>query len=595
VSDNTSDVFISYSREDQERVLLLAGKLRAAGVGLWIDQGSLDAAAMWGQQIVEALDGAKVMLLMITPAAVRSDNVAKEVTLISERRGHILPVHLEHTVIPPALKYPLAGIQHIELFTGDPEDKLQAVLKSLVRLGVAITPPGERRAAESPPSPEATTTATPSPDAAAGALAVLPFENLSSDPEADYFSDGLTDELFSRLSLVSEIELVSRWSSTQFKGQKLDPLTISARLGARYLVGGTVRKHNESVRIAVQLVDVSTNRQIWGNTYKGELADIFDIQEQVAKQIVEALKLKLTFPEKVSLTKRATVNAQAYDLFLRGQDYLYRLNKRAIEHAIKLFDAAIELDPRYGAAYAGASSAYGMHYQWFGRLPEYREKAQELSFKALMYDSGLASAYSAMGLSYFIWGQFEEARISCQKSIELDPDDFVVYWTLGRIHFSKGEMAPAAELFRKVTQIKPDFYTAFSDLAQSCANLGLNEEASRARAQLMAMMPLNLLRNPDDSRARLFYAITLADAGRGDEARREGTIVSDSSPDDPLILYNLACLFCSLGQKSQALESMRAAVRAGYRDFGWMDHDPSLESLRDEPAFRELKTQFPAA
>ncbi len=165
-----------------------------------------------------------------------------------------------------------------------------------------------------------------------------------------------------------------------------------------------MRKHNESVRIAVQLVDVSTNRQIWGNTYKGELADIFDIQEQVAKQIVEALKLKLTFPEKVSLTKRSTVNAQAYDLFLRGQDYLYRLNKRAIEHAIKLFEAAIELDPRYAAAYAGASSAYGMHYQWFGRLPEYREKAQELSFKALMYDSTLASAYSAMGLSYFIWG-----------------------------------------------------------------------------------------------------------------------------------------------------------------------------------------------
>ncbi len=230
-------------------------------------------------------------------------------------------------------------------------------MKSLVRLGVAIQQPGERRTTESasPPFPGAAT-AAPSPDAPTGALAILPFDNLSSDPEADYFSDGLTDELFSRLSLVSEIELVSRWSSMQFKGQKLDPLTIGAKLGARYLVGGTVRKHNESVRISVQLVDVSTNRQIWGNTYKGELADIFDIQEQVAKQIVDALKLKLTFPEKVSLTKRATVNAQAYDLFLRGQDYLYRLNKRAIEHAIKLFDAAIELDPRYGAAYAGASA-----------------------------------------------------------------------------------------------------------------------------------------------------------------------------------------------------------------------------------------------
>ncbi len=197
-----------------------------------------------------------------------------------------------------------------------------------------------------------------------------------------------------------------------------------------------------------------------------------------------------------------------------------------------------------------------------------------------------------MGLSYFIWGQFEEARISCQKSIELDPDDFVVYWTLGRIHFSKGEMAPAAELFRKVTQIKPDFYTAFSDLAQSCANLGLHEEADRARAQLMAMMPLNLLRNPDDSRARLFYAIALAEAGRNEEANREGAKAAESSPDDPLILYNLACLYCMLGRRDQALDAISAAVRAGYRDFGWMDHDPTLAQLRDDPAFKEMKSQF---
>ena len=107
--------------------------------------------------------------------------------------------------------------------------------------------------------------------------------------------------------------------------------------------------------------------RLWGNTYKGKLDDIFDIQEQVAQQIVEALKLKLSFSEKVSLTKRQTVNAQAYDLYLRGQDYLYRLNKRSVEYAIQLFEKAIELDPRYAAAYAGCSSAYGQMYQWFAR------------------------------------------------------------------------------------------------------------------------------------------------------------------------------------------------------------------------------------
>jgi Tol biopolymer transport system component len=117
----------------------------------------------------------------------------------------------------------------------------------------------------------------------------------------------------------------------QFKGAKQDIRAIGNELGARYIVGGSVRRFQDSVRITVQLVDVATNRQLWGNTYKGKLDDIFDIQEQVAQQIVEALKLKLTFSEKVSLTKRQTVNVQAYDLYLRAQSYLYRLTKRGTE------------------------------------------------------------------------------------------------------------------------------------------------------------------------------------------------------------------------------------------------------------------------
>ena len=207
----------------------------------------------------------------------------------------------------------------------------------------------------------------------------MPFDNISPDQETDYFSDGLTEELTARLSPVSEIELVSRWATKQMKERKHDVRAIGNELGARYIVGGSVRRFQDSVRITVQLVDVETNRQLWGNTYKGKLDDIFDIQEQVAQQIVEALKLKLSFSEKVSLTKRQTVNAQAYDLYLRGQDYLYRLTKRSVDYAIQLFEKAIELDPRYAAAYAACSSAYGQMYQYFARDEKYRVRAQELS------------------------------------------------------------------------------------------------------------------------------------------------------------------------------------------------------------------------
>ena len=583
----TADVFLSYSREDKARVLDLAARLRTAGVNMWIDQGSIDGAALWGESIVHALEGAKVLLLMVTPSAVSSHNVAKEVMLTSERKGHILPVHLEPTTIPPSLKYPLAGIQHIEFYQGDPEENLRAILHSLQTLGVSIVPPASAAKGDDARHPSATAASAQGIDQTTerGALAVLPFDNISPDPETDYFSDGLTEELIARLSLVSEIELISRWASMQHKGRGQDIRAIGNDLGARYIVGGSVRRFQDSVRITVQLVDVVTNRQLWGNTYKGKLDDIFDIQEQVAQQIVEALKLKLTFSEKVSLTKRQTVNAQAYDLYLRGQEQLYRLTKRSVEYAIQLFEKAIELDPRYAAAYAGCSSAYGQMYQLIAREERFRELAQELSFKALMYDNNLPEAYRAMGLSYFLWGKLNEATASCTKAIEIDPDDFIAHWTLGRIYFTEGKLAQALDLFRRVAEIKPGFYAGHLDVAQTCLGLGRKDEAEAVYRQLLELMPNYLLQNPDDSRARLIYANQLGRAGLREDAIREGTKALVLSPGDPVMLYNAACMYVSLGESSRAIEALRQAIEAGYTNFGWMQNDPDLVSLRSDPAF----------
>jgi TolB-like protein len=583
----SADVFLSYSREDKARVLDLAARLRTAGVSIWIDQGGIDGAALWGESIVNALEGAKVLLLMVSPAAVRSHNVTKEVMLASERKGHILPVHLEPTTIPSGLKYPLAGIQHIEFYQGDPDENFQSILHSLETLGVSIAPPqpfavkGGNATASN--AAQATDQAIEG-----GALAVLPFDNISPDPETDYFSDGLTEELIARLSLVNGIELVSRWASMQHKGRGQDVRAIGTELGARYIVGGGVRRFQDSVRITVQLVDVATNRQLWGNTYKGKLDDIFDIQEQVAQQIVEALKLKLTFSEKVSLTKRQTVNAQAYDLYLRGQEQLYRLTKRSVEYAIQLFEKAIELDPRYAAAYAGCSSAYGQMYQLISRKERFRELAQEFSFKALMYDNNLPEAYRAMGLSYFLWGKLDEATGSCTKAIEIDPDDFIAHWTLGRIYFTEGKLEQALDLFHRVAEIKPGFYAGHLDVAQTCLGLGRTEEAQTVYAQLLEIMPNYLLQNPDDSRARLIYANQLGRAGRREEAIRESVNALALTPGDPMMLYNAACMYVSLGDSSRAIDVLRQAIEAGYSNLGWMKNDPDLISLRDDPAFVKL-------
>jgi TolB-like protein/Flp pilus assembly protein TadD len=591
----TADVFISYSREDKDRVSELAQNLRESGVSLWIDQGGIDGAAMWSEQIVNALENAKVLLLMVSEHSVHSHNVVKEVTIASERKGHILPIHLEPTRIPAALKYALAGIQHIEYFQGNPAENLKTIVRSLERIGVTILPPETASSAMHAavggllPS-EAVSHSMHSTELSieGRAVAVIPFDNLSPDSDTDYFSDGLTEELINTLSSVSEIEVVSRMTSGQYKATKKDALTIGREIGARYIIGGGVRKFQDNIRISARLVDASSNREIWAQTYKGKLDDIFDIQEQVAKQIAETLKVKLSVAEKVTLKKRATENAEAYDLYLRGKDYLYRFTKRDVEYAIKIFERAIELDPRYAAAYAGCSEAYGQMYHMFDRREDYKEKAQELSLKALMYDNTLPEAYATLGLSYYFRQQFEEARESCEIAIRLDPDNFLPYWLLGRILYSQDRYAEALVLFKKVLSIKHDFHTTYGDLIRCSDALGDVQGALEAVNTLLLFMPSYIVQHPDDGRAHMIYAVNLARVGRAEEAKQEGQKATELSPSDPLMMYNAACLYGQLGEVRLSISALRDAIESGNHNYEWMKRDSDLDSIRNDPEYIEL-------
>jgi tetratricopeptide (TPR) repeat protein len=227
-------------------------------------------------------------------------------------------------------------------------------------------------------------------------------------------------------------------------------------------------------------------------------------------------------------------------------------------------------------------------YQLIAREERYRELAQELSFKALMYDNNLSEAYRAMGLSYFLWGKLNEATASCTKAVEIDPDDFIAHWTLGRIYFTEGRLEQALGLFRRVAEIKPTFYAGHLDVAQTCVGLGRTEEANVAYRKLLEVMPNYLLQNPDDSRARLIYASKLGQAGQKEDAIREGQKALVLSPGDPVMLYNAACLYVSLDEPERAIEALTQAVEAGYTNFGWMQNDPDLVSLRDHPEFVAL-------
>jgi tetratricopeptide (TPR) repeat protein len=193
-----------------------------------------------------------------------------------------------------------------------------------------------------------------------------------------------------------------------------------------------------------------------------------------------------------------------------------------------------------------------------------------------------------MALSYFIWRKFDEAAASGRKAIELDPDDFIAYWTLGRIHLTNGELELALDLFKRVIEIRPGFYVAHSDLKQTYEGLGRMDEARASMEQLLALLPNYLLQNPDDSRARMFHAVTLAEIGRRDEAIHEGTQALELSPGDSVMLYNGTCLYSRLGEVKRAIETLRQAMAGGYENFGWMKHDSDLDPLRDDPDFIAL-------
>ncbi|MEK6571810.1 MAG: protein kinase [Bacteroidota bacterium] len=368
------------------------------------------------------------------------------------------------------------------------------------------------------------------------AIAVLPFENISSDKENDYFSNGLTEELIINLSRLKDFRVISRTTTMQYKGVKKDIKTIGRELGTRYIMEGSVRKFQDNLRIAVQLIDVETDAQLWAESYKGKLADIFDIQEQVSKQIVDALMVKLSPTEKIVLTKRATVNAEAFDCNLRARNFLYRYTKNSVQFAIQLFQRAIELDPRYAGAYAGLGEAYATLYQNFERKDDWLDKAVEASLKALMYDSTLSEAYASLGLSYLHRKSFDEALTAGQKAIELDPNNYTAYWILGRTLHTLDRDQEALDLFNKVHKLNPDFYANYADLMIVHERLGNQQKYQEALRNGLDAYPRYLAQHPDDARAHMFHAIALVQAGNKDQAKVEATRAVELSPSDPLMM-----------------------------------------------------------
>jgi TolB-like protein/Flp pilus assembly protein TadD len=419
-------------------------------------------------------------------------------------------------------------------------------------------------------------------------LAVLPFRNIGSEKGSDYFSDGLTEEIIIRLSGIKELEIASRSTSMQYRDSELDIVSLGRELKARYLLQGAVRKNNGDLRISTELIDVEKDAELWAEIYTGKMADVFEIQEKVSKQIVKSLKLRISPKEKVALSKSATMSSDAFDAYLRAREFLFRYTKSYLLLAIDLFQKALGFDQKYAAAYAGMSEACAMLYETHDKKPVWLEQAEQSALKALIYDPGSSEAYSALGLVYYNKNELDEALIAVQKAISFDPDNFFAYWIRGRLYRMKDRDSEAVIDFNKVLELNRDFHSAYGDLQMSYEKLKDKEKLEDTIQRAALFYPNYLLHHPEDARAHQFYAFTLERLGRRKEAEEEMRRGIEINPNDLIIIYNAACFYALIGDKTASIENLKKAIENGFGNFEYIKHDPDFYSLQEEPDFIAL-------
>jgi len=287
-------------------------------------------------------------------------------------------------------------------------------------------------------------------------LAVLPFTNMSGDPEQEYFSDGMTDDLITDLSKLSGVFIIARNSVFPYKGKAVDVAELSRRLGVRYVVEGSVRKAGNRVRINVQLVDATTGGHLWAERYDRELQDIFALQDEVTQKIVFALKIQLTADEQVRFRQAPTTNLDAYDYFLRGQAYFWRLTREVNSQARQMYEKAIELDSQYAGAYAVLSRTYFIEWllQW-SQDPQVLAQGFAAAQRAVVLDDSLPLAHAMLGMAYLWQKRHEQAIAEGEKAITLGPNYAEGHVWLGVILNLARRPEEAIGLVEKARRLNP--------------------------------------------------------------------------------------------------------------------------------------------
>jgi serine/threonine protein kinase/Flp pilus assembly protein TadD len=419
-------------------------------------------------------------------------------------------------------------------------------------------------------------------------VAVLYFENLGGSKDDEYFRDGMTEDIITELSKVKELQIFPRAAVLAYRDKPVTGPQVGRELNAACVLSGSLRRAGNRLRITAQLIRAQTGHSIWAERYDRELKDVFEVQDEIARSISQALRIKLSPQEEKAIARKQTDNPQAYDYYLRGRQFFYQFRRKSFDFARQMFARAIVIDPQYARAYAGVADCCSFLYMYWDSTEDNLNEAEAASRKALELDPELAEAHAAGGIALALKKKFDEAEKEFEAAIRLDPKLYEAHYFYARTAFQRGDLVKAAQFYEKASSLNPDDYQAVSLLVGVYHGLGREAEAEATQLRAIQLTERHLERHPEDARALYLGAGILARMGQTEKGYEWARRALAIEPNETSILYNVACVYALLGRTEDALSCLGKVMEHGIFFKNWAAKDSDLDSLRSDPRFHAL-------
>ncbi|HET9795531.1 MAG TPA: protein kinase [Thermoanaerobaculia bacterium] len=426
-------------------------------------------------------------------------------------------------------------------------------------------------------------------------VAVLYFENLGGPKEDEYFRDGITEDIITELSKIEGLRVNQRSMVLGFRDKPVVASQVGQQLAVSYVLEGSLRRAGDRLRITAKLVETASGYAVWSERYDREMKDVFEVQDEIARKIAEALRIKLSRQEQDAIASKPTDNLQAYDLYLRGRSYARRLTRQDLEFALQMLENAVSQDPNFALAYAAIANVCAYYHAHYAREDAWMQRARAAAERAMTLHPGLPEVMVAQAWILYAKGQYDEMTVILRNVIARKPDCEGAYYLLLRGLYASGKYQDVANIAEQAIEASGTDYNVYVPIANSLGALGKAETEKNMRQRVIQALEAQLREIPEDARARILLGAYYAEDGRVDDAMRESNLAMTLRPNEAMVLYNAACTFCTINKKPEALDAIVKAWRAGFRDADWARRDPTLALIHDEPEFQKLYPERPAA